>query len=340
MCHGGTGRSTGRPFADPRSASSRTPCRRFALPPRTRRALLAPPALAAAPGSTQNAGMRRRVVVGAGLAAVLGAAAWLGLGGGDALRKLTQGRPPNLLLVSLDTTRADRLGCYGYADARTPRLDALAARGLRFAQAVTVAPLTLPAHSSLMTGHVPRRPRRARQRRLLPRRGPGHARGVAARARLPHRRLHRRLRPRPAVGHRPGLRPLLRRLRPLEVRRRRGHGLGAAPGRRGRGPGPRVAARRTSARPSSPGSTSTIPTPPMPLPSPSRAASPGTPRAPTTPSSPGPTRSSAGSSTGWPPSGGSTAPWSSSWATTARPSAGTGSRPTASSSMTRRSTSR
>lgn len=95
--------------------------------------------------------MRRRVVVGAGLAAVLGAAAWLGLGGSELLRR----RRPNLLLVSLDTTRADRIGCYGYPQARTPRLDALAANGLRFSQATTVAPLTLPAHASLMTGSFP-----------------------------------------------------------------------------------------------------------------------------------------------------------------------------------------
>ncbi len=63
--------------------------------------------------------------------------------------------PKNLLLVSIDTLRADHLGCYGYAGAQTPRLDALARSGLRFARATTVMPLTLPAHSSLMTGTFP-----------------------------------------------------------------------------------------------------------------------------------------------------------------------------------------
>ena len=63
--------------------------------------------------------------------------------------------PRNVLLVSLDTLRADHLGCYRYAAAQTPRIDALAATGLRFEQATTVAPLTLPAHSSLMTGTFP-----------------------------------------------------------------------------------------------------------------------------------------------------------------------------------------
>lgn len=61
----------------------------------------------------------------------------------------------NLLLITLDTLRADRLGSYGHAAAQTPHLDRLAARGARFSQATTVTPLTLPAHSSLMTGTFP-----------------------------------------------------------------------------------------------------------------------------------------------------------------------------------------
>ena len=54
-------------------------------------------------------------------------------------------RQPNILIVSIDTLRADRLGSYGHAHAQTPVLDALAASGLRFTRATTVAPLTLPA---------------------------------------------------------------------------------------------------------------------------------------------------------------------------------------------------
>ncbi|MBN1345277.1 MAG: sulfatase-like hydrolase/transferase [Phycisphaerae bacterium] len=61
----------------------------------------------------------------------------------------------NLLLVSLDTVRADRLGCYGYAPAATPVLDALAADGVRCRQAVAPVPLTLPSHASLLTGLDP-----------------------------------------------------------------------------------------------------------------------------------------------------------------------------------------
>ncbi|HJS59707.1 MAG TPA: sulfatase-like hydrolase/transferase [Vicinamibacteria bacterium] len=65
------------------------------------------------------------------------------------------GAPRNLLIVTLDTLRADHVGSYGYVAARTPRLDGLAARGLRFERATTVTPLTLPAHSSLLTGTFP-----------------------------------------------------------------------------------------------------------------------------------------------------------------------------------------
>ena len=60
-----------------------------------------------------------------------------------------------MLLITLDTTRADRLGCYGYAPALTPALDALAAEGVLFERAYTPAPLTLPSHASMMTGLYP-----------------------------------------------------------------------------------------------------------------------------------------------------------------------------------------
>ena len=62
---------------------------------------------------------------------------------------------PNVLLITLDTTRADHLGAYGYADVETPNIDALARRGVLFTQAMSPAPLTLPAHTSIMTGTYP-----------------------------------------------------------------------------------------------------------------------------------------------------------------------------------------
>ena len=61
----------------------------------------------------------------------------------------------NVLVLTLDTTRADHLGCYGKADAETPAIDGLAADGVRFADAVTVAPVTLPSHATIFTGLTP-----------------------------------------------------------------------------------------------------------------------------------------------------------------------------------------
>ena len=63
--------------------------------------------------------------------------------------------PYNVLLITLDTTRADHLGCYGHEPARTPNLDGLAREGVRFARAYCPAPLTLPSHASIMTGLYP-----------------------------------------------------------------------------------------------------------------------------------------------------------------------------------------
>jgi arylsulfatase A-like enzyme/Flp pilus assembly protein TadD len=61
----------------------------------------------------------------------------------------------NLLLITLDTTRADHLGSYGSTRARTRHLDRLAAEGARFETALSPAPITLPAHASIFTGLLP-----------------------------------------------------------------------------------------------------------------------------------------------------------------------------------------
>ena len=61
----------------------------------------------------------------------------------------------NLLIITVDTLRADRVGAYGYPRAQTPAMDALAARGVRFERAYTTAPITLTSHASLMTGRYP-----------------------------------------------------------------------------------------------------------------------------------------------------------------------------------------
>jgi choline-sulfatase len=95
----------------------------------------------------------RRVVLGA-LASFAGLLAGLQLG------CFAKGPDPapgarNLLLVTIDTLRADRVGAYGSRAGATPNLDRLASRGVVFENAFTTAPLTLPAHASLLTGLWP-----------------------------------------------------------------------------------------------------------------------------------------------------------------------------------------
>src|SRR5262245_50119282 len=68
-----------------------------------------------------------------------------------------RGEAHSVLLVTFDTTRADALGAYGCTPSVTPNLDRLASEGVVFEQAYTVAPLTVPAHASLLTGLVPPR---------------------------------------------------------------------------------------------------------------------------------------------------------------------------------------
>ena len=61
----------------------------------------------------------------------------------------------HVVLISLDTCRADYLSCYGYAQPTTPHIDALAGQGYLFSHAMTPIPLTLPAHASMLTGTIP-----------------------------------------------------------------------------------------------------------------------------------------------------------------------------------------
>jgi arylsulfatase A-like enzyme len=65
-------------------------------------------------------------------------------------------RGQNLVVITLDTTRPDRLGCYGNHEIDTPNLDRLCERGVVFSRAVATAPSTLPSHASIFTGLYPR----------------------------------------------------------------------------------------------------------------------------------------------------------------------------------------
>jgi arylsulfatase A-like enzyme/Tfp pilus assembly protein PilF len=78
--------------------------------------------------------------------------------GGVELGRTTGGVPPgqmNLLVITLDTTRADRIGSYGDRTAETPTIDRLAREGVLFEQTMASAPLTLPAHSTIFTSRFP-----------------------------------------------------------------------------------------------------------------------------------------------------------------------------------------
>jgi arylsulfatase A-like enzyme len=74
----------------------------------------------------------------------------------ESSRPLPPDRSPNVLLIVLDTVRADRLSLYGYERPTTPNLERLSKRGVRFDNARATAPWTLASHASMFTGHWPR----------------------------------------------------------------------------------------------------------------------------------------------------------------------------------------
>jgi len=77
----------------------------------------------------------------------------------EAVARIASLRPAphdlNVVIVTLDTTRSDRLGCYGFSGIETPHIDALARQGVVFENATSTAPLTFPSHSSIFTGLIP-----------------------------------------------------------------------------------------------------------------------------------------------------------------------------------------
>ena len=80
---------------------------------------------------------------------------WVLLLSGLALAGCSPARVDRVVLVTIDTLRADRVGAYGDTQALTPALDSVAREGVRFDAAITPTPLTLPSHASLLTGLAP-----------------------------------------------------------------------------------------------------------------------------------------------------------------------------------------
>jgi len=100
----------------------------------------------------------KKALAAAGFAALLAAAAVVLLvlkpGRAD-LARLRGGKDFNVILITVDTIRADKIGCYGNRLVATPAMDALAAGGIRFENCISQTPLTLPSHTTIMTGTLP-----------------------------------------------------------------------------------------------------------------------------------------------------------------------------------------
>lgn len=88
----------------------------------------------------------------AGLTSTLSPGLWV-----SGCRKGASKGTTNLILISIDTLRADHLGCYGYGRPTSPVMDKFASQGLLFADVTAPSPWTLPSHGSLLTGLYPNR---------------------------------------------------------------------------------------------------------------------------------------------------------------------------------------
>ncbi len=88
----------------------------------------------------------------AGLVAVVAAACAMAISTQGCARKDLR---PSVLVIIIDTLRADYVGCYGSTDAATPNIDRLASEGVRFSQCVTAAPVTLPSVATILTSTYP-----------------------------------------------------------------------------------------------------------------------------------------------------------------------------------------
>jgi arylsulfatase A-like enzyme/tetratricopeptide (TPR) repeat protein len=111
------------------------------------------PAKPAGDDATRRHGRRSlRVAEGVILLAAAMGACWAGWG---LYGRLHHGGIRNVVLISIDTCRTDRLSCYGYKRPTTPNIDAVARDGVLFKSAFTPVPMTTPAHSSMLTGTYP-----------------------------------------------------------------------------------------------------------------------------------------------------------------------------------------
>ncbi len=98
----------------------------------------------------------KRTAAAIALLALAGLAAFLLLRPrGPDFARLRDGRDFNVILITVDTLRADKIGCYGSPRVKTPAMDAFAAAGVRYEKCIAQTPLTLPSHTTIMTGTLP-----------------------------------------------------------------------------------------------------------------------------------------------------------------------------------------
>jgi arylsulfatase A-like enzyme/predicted Zn-dependent protease len=103
--------------------------------------------------------MKKKRILSAALAAavifVVLAAVFVVRFGKPGFSRLKGKQDFNYILVTVDTLRADRIGCYGFSRIETPTMDLFAARGVKFERCYSQTPLTLPSHTSIFTGSLP-----------------------------------------------------------------------------------------------------------------------------------------------------------------------------------------
>jgi arylsulfatase A-like enzyme/Flp pilus assembly protein TadD len=97
----------------------------------------------------------RFILIAAAAVLALAAAIFILRPGGTSMARLRGGQEYNVVLITLDTTRADRLRCYGFPDIDTPTIDRFAREGVKFERCFSQTPLTLPSHTTIMTGTYP-----------------------------------------------------------------------------------------------------------------------------------------------------------------------------------------
>jgi len=105
-------------------------------------------------GKRKNGLLRKRLLLALAVCFVSGSATIFGCGEG---RKISVESEMNVLLITIDTLRADHLGCYGYDKRVSKMIDALASQGVQFNNCMSQSPITPVSHASILTGQNPYR---------------------------------------------------------------------------------------------------------------------------------------------------------------------------------------